>query len=147
MQRVKRVFLSTILFSALAACDDGSNEPDVEDRDVVFDGAEVRDELAANPAARFFVDLRGDSRVRFTQEDAPLDFTNFLVQCPSMPHPIPMTDFASLLDIDLDRREFSLQSASAADITDFRDTELPTCTLTCPTGPEESLGEDCVWDC
>ncbi|MBL8944160.1 MAG: hypothetical protein JNK45_13470 [Myxococcales bacterium] len=141
MRRTTRI-LCTFLFTATGACVDDSGGPDLEDRDIVFDGAEIRARLAKDPTARSFVDLRGGSRVRFVQDPVPLDFTHFLVQCPSMPHPIPMTDFADLLGLDLERPEFTLQSAAADDV-EFRSTIDPTCEFDC----FELEAGDCVISC
>lgn len=142
MTSIKQSTLFTLFIAISGGCDDDSDGPGVEDRDLVFDGAEVRDKLAADPDSRFFVDLTGSDRVRFVQEDVPLDFTNFLVQCPSMPHPIPMLDFASMVGIDLEWPEFSMRSAAAEDVG-FRAEEACEEGRYCP----DANFDDCVMVC
>lgn len=112
--------------------------------EVVFDGAQVRAEVAADPDARFVVDLRGSDRVRFVQDEVGLDFAHFLVLSAAMPRPIPMREFADLFGLDLDLVEFTLQSAAAEDSV-FRVTrsDLLECIEAC-------VGEDedgCVAQC
>lgn len=91
-----------------------------------FEGSEVADELAANPDARFFVDLRVDGTYAIDQRDQAIDFAYFTVQCPSMPQPISMPDFVALTGMAVDEPYWTLASVGPA----FR-----------------STGSDCVNKC
>lgn len=129
----------TAIVASLGACDDGPGGPAVDDRDVVFEGAEVRDQLAADPDAVLFVDLRGSSRVGFEQHDAPLDFSRLEVQGRGMAESVPMDEFADALGIDLRREEFTLQAVDAEEVG-FR---VNKCQVICM----HVQIEDCLFDC
>ncbi len=87
---------------------------DLEPQDTtnrVFDGVEIQQQLEGEPDATFFVDLREPQTYSFDQTEVDIEFSHFMVQCPSMDFPIPMEDFAQTLGISLEQDTLTLWSA------------------------------------
>ncbi len=103
------VFAAAVSFSMLGCS--GSAEPDSTFPTRVFEGLEVQDQLAEDPDALFFVDLREPQAFAFDQRDVAIDFSHFVVQCPSMEQPVPMEDFAQMLSFSLDAPAWTMWSA------------------------------------
>lgn len=132
-----------LLLATGSACV-GSDELEAEALDEleVFEGRE----LAADPDARLFVDLRGEQRYAFDQRALELDFDRFLVQCPTMPAPMPMPAFLDALDIDPSAPYWTLESDLSRELeqdADFRALCLEE-ERHCPNGQDRG---DCVWVC
>lgn len=149
----RAMLLLTSLVPLLAtACDAG--EPQGEQGEQVrtlFEGDEVQAELAANPDAVFFVDLTAGHTIAFDQRNVPLDYANFIVQCPTMLAPIPLDAFLQLFPaIDPSAPAWTLRS-TAVDAPDdqFRQSwgtfDAPQPDLQCTESC--SGGSDCVWIC
>ncbi len=127
------------------ACD-SAPEPDsgVSPREVYFDGAEIKAELETHPDTVFFVDARGGTVNHFDQSEEPIDFSNFLFQCPSMQAPIAMDEYLEEFDADFSANEHWSIASDQGSETRFR-REAQTfmeCEIWCPLGPD-----DCVLIC
>jgi hypothetical protein len=120
---------------SLMACGSEADEPDQELR-TYFEGAEIADDLANDPNASFFVDLRTEDVYTFDQDDHSIDFAYFTVQCPSMARPMPMPDFAALLGLDLEEPYWTMQSPQP-----FRQA-VDDCVIVCPRS-----GGECWLEC
>lgn len=145
-RRARALALALVLCPGLAACV-AEEELGPEDlRSVVFDGEEVQAALAEDPDAVFFVDLREPSTYRFDQRVEPLAFEHFMVQCPSMPAPIPMEQFAAILELNTAATLWTVEPAGEG----FRDNEDPyqpdQGELDCGTQCDAN-GGDCVIVC
>lgn len=77
----------------------------------LFDGVEIQEQLNQDADAIFFVDLRQSQTYSFDQTQADIDFSHFVVQCPSMDFPVPMEDFAQTLGLSLDEEALTLWSS------------------------------------
>lgn len=137
-----QLLLSVASFLLLAnACMPGDEQPTDDDlRAIYFDGAEINAQLAENPDAVFFADVRNGTVVHFDQSEELIDLSNFIFQCPSMLIPVPMEDFLTGLGVDeeiLLSDEWTVQSA----VSDFRSAAAcpPGTESWCPGGPS-----DCV---
>ncbi|MCA9687841.1 MAG: hypothetical protein KC457_37125, partial [Myxococcales bacterium] len=128
-----------VLTLLIAACQPGDEQNDESLRDVYFDGAEIKAQLAEDPDAIFFADLRDGNILHFDQSEEAIDFSHFIFQCPSMPAPVAMEGFMIGMDSDLLLRDYwSMKSMADLD-SEFR--LIPFCdgVLYCPNGPK-----DCV---
>ncbi|MCA9652985.1 MAG: hypothetical protein H6712_18630 [Myxococcales bacterium] len=147
---IQRWLTSLSIGCALAAplaCDADDESHDLESRSVVFEADEVRATLERDPSTVFFVDLREPVTYLFDQPDEPIELERFMVQCPSMVQPMPMTDYLEMLELDegLEGSYWSIRSAEAS----FRSGPLQQdpdggewgCNTLCPGGT------DCVQVC
>ncbi len=136
------------MLTSLVGCDTrGNDTPNPEHREVVFEADQIAATIHANPDAVLFIDLREPVTYTFDQPDAPIELTNFVVQCPSMASPIPMHDFLDLLDLDSELAG-SWWSIGSAEDTSFRGPfhqdpdgggEGGGCSLVCPGGVDCAL--------
>ena len=144
----KMTALTTLLLTTfslgLGACvSEESSDDELEH--VVFDGLEVAEIVAENPEATFFVDLGVGKVVHFDQAEESLDFSRFLVQCPSMAGPVPMDSWMRMMDLDETDSYWNLRSDLTASDEEFRavaDGPWGDCYEVC-----DSEGKDCVERC
>lgn len=148
--------LSSLVVFGLAACADTELDTefdtDAQLREVIFDATEVEAELAADPDALFFIDMRDPTLVYvFDQRSETLDFEHFLVQCPTMVAPMPMIDYAMMLGIELDKQLWTIQSApDEGDDEGFRAPGTFTtiqADMNCHSKMCDDGGSDCSWIC
>jgi hypothetical protein len=140
----------TIFFALFAvACDEREAPPsNVGDRDVYFDGVEVEATLAENPSVMFFADLRDENIVHFDQSEEAIDFSHFIVQCPSMPGPMMMDEYLDSFEEEFYTQErWSIRSTVDPDGEELRSVPVPPpgCYYYCPPGATTAY--DCVLVC
>ncbi len=126
-------------FSTLwaTACDDREASPsEPSSRDIYFDGAEIEAELNEHPNVMYFADLRNGNVVHFDQSEEPVDFSHFIVQCPTMPGPMMMDAYLASFEDDFSTEErWSIRAAVDSGV-DFRSVPPPPpgCYYHCPNG-------------
>ncbi|MGH1348613.1 MAG: hypothetical protein ACRBN8_44125 [Nannocystales bacterium] len=122
--------LGTIVALSATGCDDEAGTPDT-----YFEGTEIADRVRADPDAIFVVDMKYGVGYEFDQRQETIDFSRFLIKCPSMDSLQPMEFFAQTIELDLSTPYWEMGPAA----------EMPR------SGNDEGYwkcneeGEDCLW--
>lgn len=133
----------SLAFSILA-CNEQGDDLETADREVYFDGAEIKVLVEQDPNVTFFADVRDGTVNHFDQSEESIDFSNFTFQCPSMRTPVPMESILEHFDEEVYTAEYwsigSMQSPEGE--TEFRKILCPIdCVCECPAP------DDCVVIC